>query len=257
MNSYFSRQLNRLWNFLQRYSQVLLVVLVLMLGTTGVVFGATSIKRSISAPFALKSGTSLGDAALTESSLAAQQHKDTDGDELSDYDELYVYRTSPYLPDSDSDGVPDGQEVKNGTDPNCPEGKTCVVESAPAPASAAPAFPVVPPATTPQTLSATELRATLKQIGLDSATVDALSDEQILQAYQEALQGSQPQNQTSSSANTNSNGSPVPQNLTAAQVRELLIKNGVPSDKLKGVLDADVLKIYQQTVAELSNQPSH
>lgn len=51
---------------------------------------------------------------------------DTDKDGLTDVQETTIYHTSPYLADTDSDGIPDGTEVKNGTDPNCPEGKTCV-----------------------------------------------------------------------------------------------------------------------------------
>ncbi len=54
-----------------------------------------------------------------------QKLKDTDRDGLSDYDELYVYHTSPYLVDSDSDGIPDGDEIARNSDPNCPEGKNC------------------------------------------------------------------------------------------------------------------------------------
>lgn len=56
---------------------------------------------------------------------AALKLKDTDGDTLSDYDEINIYHTSPYLKDSDGDGIDDAQEIKNGTDPNCPTGKTC------------------------------------------------------------------------------------------------------------------------------------
>lgn len=51
--------------------------------------------------------------------------KDTDGDGLVDYDELYVYKTSPYILDSDSDGFDDKQEVYSGNNPNCPTGKSC------------------------------------------------------------------------------------------------------------------------------------
>ena len=51
--------------------------------------------------------------------------KDTDNDGLLDVDELNNYKTSPYLEDSDSDGVNDYQEIIAGTDPNCPAGKNC------------------------------------------------------------------------------------------------------------------------------------
>ncbi|MEK7094580.1 MAG: hypothetical protein AAB886_00535 [Patescibacteria group bacterium] len=54
-----------------------------------------------------------------------QKKKDTDKDGLSDYDEIYVYRTSQYLADSDSDGQDDGDEVNGGGNPNCPSGQEC------------------------------------------------------------------------------------------------------------------------------------
>ena len=50
---------------------------------------------------------------------------DTDGDGLSDYQEMYVYGTSIYLADTDSDGYSDKDEVDNGYDPNCPKGSDC------------------------------------------------------------------------------------------------------------------------------------
>jgi len=43
---------------------------------------------------------------------------DSDGDGLSDYDEIYIYHTDPYNADTDTDGYSDGHEVKNGYDPN-------------------------------------------------------------------------------------------------------------------------------------------
>ena len=42
---------------------------------------------------------------------------DTDHDGLSDGDEVNIYHTDPLKPDTDGDGVKDGDEVKAGTDP--------------------------------------------------------------------------------------------------------------------------------------------
>ncbi len=42
---------------------------------------------------------------------------DTDGDGLLDGDEVNKYHTNPLLPDTDGDGIPDGVEVQTGTDP--------------------------------------------------------------------------------------------------------------------------------------------
>jgi hypothetical protein len=46
---------------------------------------------------------------------------DTDGDGLSDGDEVNKYHTDPLNPDSDGDGLSDGQEVQLGTDPLNPD----------------------------------------------------------------------------------------------------------------------------------------
>jgi DMSO/TMAO reductase YedYZ heme-binding membrane subunit len=43
--------------------------------------------------------------------------KDTDADGLTDQAEIQIYHTDPNNPDTDRDGVSDGQEVLNGTNP--------------------------------------------------------------------------------------------------------------------------------------------
>lgn len=45
---------------------------------------------------------------------------DTDDDDLTDGDELFIFATGPLNPDTDGDGVLDGFEIANGTDPNDP-----------------------------------------------------------------------------------------------------------------------------------------
>lgn len=45
-------------------------------------------------------------------------NSDSDGDGVSDGDEVFVYHTAPMNPDSDYDGIGDGQELADGTDPN-------------------------------------------------------------------------------------------------------------------------------------------
>ena len=42
---------------------------------------------------------------------------DTDGDGLSDYEEVKIYHTDPLNPDTDGDGFSDGMEVKSGYNP--------------------------------------------------------------------------------------------------------------------------------------------
>ena len=56
---------------------------------------------------------------------AEAKRRDTDGDGLSDYDELNRFQTSPYLADTDGDGSPDNAELALGENPNCAKGQTC------------------------------------------------------------------------------------------------------------------------------------
>jgi hypothetical protein len=55
---------------------------------------------------------------LQEFLLGTDPHNpDTDGDGLKDGDEVNIYHTNPLVADTDGDGIPDGVEIATGTDP--------------------------------------------------------------------------------------------------------------------------------------------
>lgn len=54
-------------------------------------------------------------------SYACKMDVDSDGDGLSDYDEVEQHKTDPYDADTDDDGLLDGAEVNLGTDPFNPD----------------------------------------------------------------------------------------------------------------------------------------
>ncbi len=56
--------------------------------------------------------------ALLTDRTGARAFVDTDKDGITDYDEVNLYHTSPSDPDTDHDGVPDGQELIERTNPN-------------------------------------------------------------------------------------------------------------------------------------------
>ena len=84
-----------------------------------------TIKQSFRAGAPEVKNTAANNQNISVSELVGSVQKDTDGDGLSDYDELNVYHTSIYLADTDSDGYSDKEEVNSGNDPNCPAGQNC------------------------------------------------------------------------------------------------------------------------------------
>ncbi len=157
----------------------------------------------------------------TTQDAAALRAKDTDGDTLNDYEELNLYKTSPYLTDSDSDTFSDKQEIDSGNDPNCPTGQTCVSGDTVTPSAqqsdftnpqldallntnvTPTALPTVSATATPTSLTADQkaelrkqigdandpvvIRQFLLQAGLPQATLDSLTDAQIVATFNEMI----------------------------------------------------------------------
>ena len=110
-------------------NQKIAVAVLGVLAVAIIITWMAQLKKSINDPFSYSynpagtndnSGTCEGPEC--QESLKT---KDTDKDSLTDWDELNIYETSPYLEDSDSDGLSDKEEIESGTDPNCPAGRDC------------------------------------------------------------------------------------------------------------------------------------
>lgn len=170
------------------------------------VFGISLLQfqNSVRAPFARRGEAPKSIAAQEAELLAAQKSADTDGDGLSDFDELNVYQTSPYIDDTDSDGYKDGDEVASNHDPNCPAGKSCGGESAASPSSAPPILPNLPPTPTIETFiggtpealqrfDAPTIRSLLRGAGVSEDLLRAIDDETLRQIYEQTIASSSPE----------------------------------------------------------------
>ncbi len=226
--------------------------------TTGV-FLTRLIVGSAKLPVAKVSNTA------TNNTLAALKDKDTDEDGLNDYEELYVYGSSPYLLSSASDGVSDGDKVKQGVNPNCQAGKTCTVPTL-----------VVGSTTnnstsTDSTVSISFLRQALIASGASATAVQTADDATILQMYQQATKSSTAGASitTNGNANTNStttntsvvtNGNTSSgtstaitysdlESMTGAEIRSLLTTYGIDATNLSQVDDTTLKAIFTEAIS--------
>jgi len=177
----------------QKYAKNILLVFVIFIGVASLAFGYFGIKRSINDPYDLQLAKA---NLLYTGNLTSEPTQDTDGDGLFDSDELQVYGTSPYLEDSDSDGIADGVEIENGTDPNCPEDTNCsvaITETTPVEPTTKtegtllPTNPIPAVNSDPKKLSVEEIRKLLKDNGMAEDTLAKITDEQLVKVYEETL----------------------------------------------------------------------
>jgi len=116
MNSSEPRQLNSA----QKAGFISLLVFALVT----ISFSFLQLRNTVYGRFIIRQETTSLNTAVYDENTRLQQI-DTDQDGLNDYEELYLYSTSPYLADTDSDTRDDALEIREGTDPLCPTGKTC------------------------------------------------------------------------------------------------------------------------------------
>lgn len=256
----------------KRMSERQLYGVVIAAGIIALVFGFFQILNAIRSPFQapkLENTTQLG---ATGSTIAALSKKDTDSDGLTDFDELYQYQTSPYLADSDSDGESDQAEVFGSTDPNCPQGETCtplaVVTNTNSSTNTVVGNENINISSAPGSLSVDELRIALRDAGAPAAELNSMSDEQLLQLYQDiALESGTTAptitNRTNQSSSTNAVGNTnLPsslenqttvdrstlEGLSPEQIREFLRRGGVDESTMNQVDDDTLRAIFQQAL---------
>ncbi|MFB6226019.1 MAG: thrombospondin type 3 repeat-containing protein [Candidatus Paceibacteria bacterium] len=105
--------------------------LLVIVGVLALGLGGLQLRNTIYNPLAVEPSTRAEKALAQffDDQKTRLRKLDTDKDGLSDYQEVHVYNTSRYLKDTDSDGLTDKEEIEGGTDPNCPEGETCIQQT--------------------------------------------------------------------------------------------------------------------------------
>ncbi|PIR74212.1 MAG: hypothetical protein COU35_03680 [Candidatus Magasanikbacteria bacterium CG10_big_fil_rev_8_21_14_0_10_47_10] len=101
--------------------------LLLVFGILTVGLGFLQMRNTLYGPFISRVTAKPADdiSQLFSDDQVRLQAIDTDQDGINNYEELFFYNTSPYLSDTDSDGIPDKTEIDAGTDPLCPQGERC------------------------------------------------------------------------------------------------------------------------------------
>lgn len=110
------------WQLLTREQQISVVILTIC-GGCAIALSLFRIQASIQEPFLVRKDTLLNAKKLIglseQQKIERDQRTDTDGDGLSDWDEVNTYKTNPNLRDSCGDGIPDNVRVATGKNLSC------------------------------------------------------------------------------------------------------------------------------------------
>lgn len=196
-------------------SQKIAVVALVFFAIFIVIFWIMQFKNDIKESLKPKSSET-ENSVETENNAELLSNKDTDGDGLSDWDELNNYMTSPYIEDSDSDGYSDKQEVDTNNDPNCPMGQSCL--------------------------------STETQTGTSSPDINGL-----VEGLDIGLENTQniPVNAADNLKNNldqNSANNLLGGEMDAASLRKLLKDSGFDAKVLEQINDEELLKIYKESL---------
>lgn len=251
-----------------------LFILLIVIVVIGAPLSIWQINDQINSPFA-PTKVSISENVNSSSYVAPAEvpvienlrELDTDQDGLSDYDELYRYKTSPYIVDSDSDSIPDKVEIDQNTDPNCPEGGVCSRTDIPAMVEVNDEL-----VDQLENMSVDQLRQLMIDSGAPEDQVNKISDEDLLETYRKilveesgsanypdnALNINLEDNNTNNGVNLETIDYETLFSLNDSEIRELLIEGGVPKETLDQIDDELLREIYLESLGqnfeELSQQ---
>lgn len=195
-------------------------------GIATIILSVFYLKSNISSPFLVPNSTlvaardTFGKASSAAREAEASKSKDTDRDGLSDYAELKLYRTSPYLSDTDSDGIPDAIEIAQGTDPNCPKGQNC------------------------SGIANADLQPSLYSTSSNASLLDVTAVRRISEPGQADV--------SNTAAEAFIRTAPDPGTINATQARTLLLNSGlVTADTLAGLNEPGIMQVYRATYAQV------
>lgn len=246
---------------------------MILMGLGIFVLALTTLPERLQAPFGLtpQRNRTLADASFAPDSPEAllSQTKDTDRDGIPDAQELQVYKTSPFLEDSDSDGVLDKVEIDSSTDPNCPKGKDCRALAFPSARDIgqdellkklyeSTATSKLEKTGIPGISDAVSIRGFLRSAGVTEDILKQFDDAALIKLFKEtaAQQGVGTGGFAfeSSEAKPPEGQSALPANPSPKDIRELLLKDGFDKAVLGKFTDAQIVKLYQETLQDVNKK---
>ena len=193
----------------QKITSIILVIFgVFLIG-----FSFFQFKNKIVGPFRMENSenNNITQEEKINFHLAVLENMDTDEDSLSDYEELYIYNSSPYLEDTDSDGISDFEEIQRGSDPNCPEGEDCSIS------------------------------------GSIQTPVDSVDNNE---GYTDTFEENQNNSNTTGSIEDNLVDTITTGEVDVSVLRELMLANGFEKEELDQISDEDLEMMYIQSISE-------
>lgn len=215
------------------------VVILSFCGVFVVGMSLYRIQENVKAPFLVSDSQIIAAKKLIGPSDQETEDKlkrtDTDGDGLSDWDEINVYHTNPDLRDTCGDGIPDNIRVLTGKNLNCQSNTSNPVG--------------IMDLTQVQASSGT---GAMPAIPAEAAPSNNIDMTQLLQAASDASSTADTTGDDSSADTSNDSMQGLPRDATAIRAA---LQGSVDPAKLSEVSDDELLQLYDEAKQEAS-QPN-